>query len=131
MFRVPRIYSRESFAATTTNTSSSSSSRKGTNEKFTTDTDTDQESLSASFRGQLEAGALSSSMKTSDRHPGTGSSGVAKKVKRVQFQDGTSDASNSWAIHSFPSLHSFQDYRQELVPHRHHPLHCQTARVAQ
>lgn len=61
-------------------------SRKGSHEKFTTDTDTDQESLPAStFRGNQEAGgSLSSSLKSFER-----TFKAAKKPKRVQFQDGT------------------------------------------
>lgn len=62
-------------------------SKKGSHEKFTTDTDTDQESLSlpsSTFRGNTEAGgSLSSSLKNFER-----SSKAVKKVKRVQFQDG-------------------------------------------
>lgn len=90
-----RLYSRESFAATTTTTTTSSSSssagkgsRKGVaNEKFTTDTDTDQESLPASFRGHLE-GSLSSSLKSCDRNLAAAVAKSTKKLKRVQFQDG-------------------------------------------
>lgn len=96
-----RLHSRESFTST-----SSTSSNKGrlsggggataggghhakgssSHEKFNTDTDTDQESLPASFKGSLE-GSLNSSLRgcsDSSKAPPK----PAKKVKRVQFQDG-------------------------------------------
>lgn len=57
--------------------------KRGSNEKFTTDTDTDQESLPATFRGSLEANLLNSSLKNADRI-----ARGAKKIKRVQFEDG-------------------------------------------
>lgn len=81
-----RLHSRESFTAALS--ASKSSSKKGSNEKFTTDTDTDQESLPASFKGNLE-GAFTSSLKAC--------AGVVpkalKKMKRVQFQDGNQSRS--------------------------------------
>lgn len=87
-----RLYSRERTAAKVPSLSlpgkGSAVPKKGSHEKFTTDTDTDQESMPGStFKGALDAvdnaGSLSSSLKNLERE-----SKGAKKIKRVQFQDG-------------------------------------------
>lgn len=116
------LHSRESFA--TTSSSSSKSSKKGGHEKFSaTDTETDQESLPASYKG-TDSSAFSSSLKTCDRRGGGSKLATPKKIKRVQFQDGESQSIlNQPAASALTPTLVLQDCRPEMG-HRHRRSLC-------